>query len=67
MTDDDEWARGMFAAINIRERINAYLGRAEEIVTREPCPGCPFRGCPTCTHQPEPIEGQGDLLEELDR
>ena len=36
MTDDDEWARGMFAAINIRERINAYLGRAEEIVTREP-------------------------------
>ena len=31
-----------------------------------PCDACPFRGCPDCTHQPEPIEGQGDLLEELD-
>ena len=51
MTDDDEWARGMFAAINIRERIDAYLGHAEEIVTREPCPGCPFAGCDRCEWQ----------------
>ena len=27
---------------------------------------CPFRGCDSCKYQPEPIEGQGDLLEELD-
>ena len=32
-----------------------------------PCYWCPLMSpaCPTCTHQPEPIEGQGDLLEEL--
>ena len=31
------------------------------------CDACPFRGCPSCKYQPEPIEGQGDLLEELGR
>ena len=31
------------------------------------CRVCPFAGCSSCEYQPEPIEGQGDLLEELDR
>ena len=33
------------------------------------CYWCPLMSpaCPGCKHQPEPIEGQGDLLEELDQ